>query len=59
MKIPYIIEEFIDNEWVTREPPHPINERSARAQYEALVCTKRVVQVIYDGKIVFGPSTKS
>ena len=51
MKIPYIIEEFKDNEW--RQVSSPTDEKYAKAQYETLVCMRKTVRCIYDGKVIF------
>jgi len=51
MKIPYIIEEFKDNEWVQHSSP--TNEGYARAQYETLIGMKKTVRVIREGVIIW------
>jgi hypothetical protein len=51
MKIPYIIEEFINNEWY--KVSSTTNEVYAKAQYETLVGMKKKVQVKFDGKVIW------
>ena len=41
MKIPYIVEEFKNNEW--QKISSPLNEVYANAQYETMTQTGRVI----------------
>lgn len=50
MKIPYIIQEFINNEWVGVSAP--FTKTYADAQFEAMVNMKRNVRMIYDGLVI-------
>ena len=51
MKIPFIIEEYKDNEWWGVSSP--TEEKYARAQYETLVDMRKTVRVIKDGVVVW------
>jgi hypothetical protein len=51
MTIPYIIEEFKNNEW--HRVSNPESKIYAKAQYETLVCMRKTVRVKYDGKVIF------
>lgn len=51
MKIPYIIEEFKDNEW--HQVSNPRGEVYAKAQYEVLVNMKKKVRCRFDGETLW------
>jgi len=49
--LPYIIEEFKNNEWC--EVSRPTVELYAKAQSETMAQSGRSIRVIYEGSIIF------